>query len=233
MHRGNFLAFPRSFPHPIAVSPLPLVRIALLVLPFLFGSCMQRTVTRAESRYAFSEGWSSQLGDEKKLKKKFASGFEIKDGQAVATNERKLGLILEDLDQPAYETHSYEDSDKTSFLKKKFAGTRKFRDVDTFETSEAPEGTQTFFGANRQAREADQAFSTPRSSLADRMFGRRKDTAPEESKKYWDASRAAPEDSASTTNATVSLAQDDSGRLVPTESSLSEQQVRDLLHPEG
>jgi hypothetical protein len=93
-------------------------------LALLLSCETERTVTHTESRMGFGEGWSGQLGDEKKIKEKYASGFEIKDGRAVATGERPNPFEKKEFATGAFQTRDAGDQRK-QFATKEFGADQK------------------------------------------------------------------------------------------------------------
>lgn len=193
----------------------------------LLGGCMQRTVTHTDSRISFGEGWAQEVGDVDKIKEKFSSGFEIKDGVAVASGGqgnitgktyplKNLEVENLSLNQGARETG------------KSFQTLSLFKGVSAFKTSEARESRSAF--AANSAQGFDQEFATGSADVSGKAYESDGQAARESKLDFFGSKRAARESSARSTQARADVVLD-AGRLKETPSSLSEQQVRDILHP--
>ena len=154
-------------------------------LTILCGCEAQRTVTHTESKIDFGQAWSQQLGDDKKMKEKYASGFEIRNGRAVATGDKKnpfedkKEFATGDYDKKEfadggkevskeeyggnkrYETKGYDrgsparETGKRSFLERKDAGID-----DEFATSEWAQAARSYEPGDK-AREQGKRFGLP------------------------------------------------------------------------
>ncbi|MEM1297229.1 MAG: hypothetical protein AAGH89_17825 [Verrucomicrobiota bacterium] len=126
-------------------------RYFLLVSAFalLLASCeTERTVLRTESRMTFGDQWSQQLGDVDGLKEKFASGFEIRDGRAVAAGEpeqrssrrdkklSKFNLNGEEMEMPKSNIKKIRTGPLARFANDDSSDVERFAGVGNFDTEE-------------------------------------------------------------------------------------------------
>lgn len=211
------------------------VRFFLPICTLLsLSGCMQRTVTETGSRISFSNGWSSQLGDTDEIKKRFASGFEIKDGLAVAAGETK-GFDPKTLQMKSIQQKTFELKGTVPDAKKPFAGTSAFSQTPEFKTSTLQAPLKEFPTGSARGIDMNKVVPTEISAANGKPFPGSSKVAREGGlREFFGGNRSARENAARTTAARADLVQDErSGRLVPVESSLTEAQVRDILHPGG
>jgi hypothetical protein len=148
----------------------------------LCGCQAQRTVTHTESRMDFGQAWSQQVGDEKKMKEKYASGFEVKDGRAVATGDKKPPF--DDKKQFAtgdFATKKFGEDGK-SVSKKAFNGGKSF-ETKAFDTGEPARETGKRSSWGRKDVGIEDEFATAEWAQAARGFDTGS-SAPEQTKKF-------------------------------------------------
>ncbi len=201
----------------------------------LLSACQsQRTVTHTESKMGFGDGWQSQLGDEKKIKEKYASGFEIKDGRAVATGNRPNPFEKKEFSTGEFSTKSAADGTK-EFSKKGFGSGQK-----TFETKPYAKGSPAREAGSRSRWErksvpgADEEFGTQEWAQAARQFG---DTqpAPEQGNRFRFSGRHGREADISANAQRVGIDTSNPQQIMPgsAASTFSVDDVRKMLNPEA
>lgn len=197
--------------------------ISVSLVPLL-GGCVQRTVTNTQSKISFGTGWAEQTGDVDKIRDKWASGFEIKDGMAVATDPKK-NLQAKNLTLNTLQSKSFAVTGTSPIPGKTFK-TGNFGQTPAFQTSTASE-SQKAFGTNA-AELGNQQVKTGLFGSGQRKYSTK--AAREAGDQYTSGKKSAGESSAKATPAHADLVLDQ-GRLKEDPSSLTEDQVRDLLHP--
>jgi hypothetical protein len=117
----------------------------------------------------FGEAWSQQTGDDKKIKEKYASGFEIKDGRAVATGDKKNPFAdRKEFATEEFGTKEYGDKGK-AFSKKQFEGKKGFETKDYATGAPAREtGKRSFL--EREDAGINDEFATTEWAQAARGF---------------------------------------------------------------
>lgn len=137
----------------------------------ILGGCeAQRTVLHTESRMGFGDSWAEQIGDEKKMKEKYASGFEIKDGRAVATGSKQNPF-----EKKEFATGDFAAAEsgmsKKGLAKKEFRSNNKtFATGDYVTGSPAQESGRRAFWQSKEASGIDGEFATAEWAQAARAF---------------------------------------------------------------
>jgi hypothetical protein len=123
------------------------------------------------------------LGDEKKIKDKFASGFEInKEGRAVATGERKSAFAeKKEFASGEYATKTFGEDGK-SFSKKEFGAGKSF-ETKEFDTGAAARETGKRASWGRKDAGIEDEFATAEWAQAAKGFETGA-SAPEQRKKF-------------------------------------------------
>jgi len=138
-------------------------------LAILCGCESQRTVTHTESKIDFGQAWSQQVGDEKKMKEKYASGFEIRDGRAVASGEKENPFA----EKKEFSTGDYEKKqfaeDGKEVSKKDFGGKKRFETKGYDKGTPARETGKRSFLERRDAG-IDDEFATSEWAQAARSY---------------------------------------------------------------
>ncbi len=147
----------------------------------LSGCASERTVLSTDSRVSFTEGWSSQLGDEKKMKEKYASGFEIKEGRAVATGDKPSPFEGKEFSKTEFRREAFSGSGE-EVSKKEFSGGKRYLPRPFQGVRNAPDGDQRSGWQGQSSSWGDDRFVTRDWSGSER----RADTgaAPESGKKF-------------------------------------------------
>ena len=188
------------------------------------GGCVQRTVTSTQSKISFGQGWAEQTGDADKIRDKWASGFEIKDGIAVATDPKK-NLEAKTLTLNTLQNKSFAVSGTSPIPGKTFK-TGSFGQTPAFQTATASESQKSF--STSTAEESSKKLKTGIFGGSERKFATK--AARESDDAFTGSKKAARESSAKSTPARTDVVLDQ-GRLKENPSSLTEEQVRDILHP--
>jgi hypothetical protein len=153
----------------------------VVVAGMVAGCAAERTVLRTESRMGFSEAWSHQLGDEAKIKEKYASGFEIKDGRAVATGEKEAPFEKKAFATETLARESYEGTGR-DVERRMFSGKREYR-TEEFDTGASARETRSASRwQGRQAPLGETAY--PTASWQDGGRAAETGTAPEGGKRF-------------------------------------------------
>jgi hypothetical protein len=202
-------------------------------LAILVACESQRTVTHTESKIGFGDGWQSQLGDEKKMKEKYASGFEIKDGRAVATGDRPNPFEKKEFSTGEFGTNSAGDS-KKEYSKKEFGSEQKAFETKSFSKgSPAREAGSRSIWERKNAPSSDDEFGTQEWAEAAREFGGPQ-AAREHGSKFRFTGRHGRESSVSATAQRVELDTSNPQAATPGSAvgTLSVDDVRKMLNPE-
>jgi len=128
-------------------------------LVLLAGCAAERTVLRTESRMGFGEAWSQQLGDEAKIKEKYASGFEIKEGRAVATGEKTAPFEKKEFAAETLEREPFAGAGR-DVDRKPFSGTREYKTGDYETGARAAESGKKSRWAGRESGMAETVYPT-------------------------------------------------------------------------
>lgn len=197
-------------------------------LAFLLGGCVERTVTSTESHMGFAQGWAQQAGDTDKIRKKFSSGFEIKNGVAVASNGKK-DMEPKAMTPKTIETKDYNPGGKNMDTGKTFA-TSMFNRTPELKTSTVKDEKKMF--ATHSADGMDKEFATKDARENGKNFQGASKAAREDKREFFGGKRAAREDSVKITPARADVVLEKStGVLKRDPAALSEEQVRDILNP--
>jgi hypothetical protein len=206
---------------------------AVGVLALLVSCASQRTVTHTESRIGFGDGWAGQLGDEKKIKEKYASGFEIKDGRAVATGDRPNPFEKKEFSTGEFEARKSGD-DQKEFSTGNFESNQK-----AFETRKFSKGTparetgRRSFWERKGAPGIEDEFATAEWAQAARDFDSGQ-VAREQGNKFRFSGNHGREAEISANARRVEIDTSNPRAIVPgsAANTLSVDDVRKLLNPE-
>jgi len=198
-----------------------------LVLPL--SSCTQRTVLESKQSYSISGNqWGGQVGDEDKLREKFAGGFEItKDGQAIATGNKKNPFEGKEFEIKEFDsgTAAKEFSTGSQDDKKMFSGLRDFKEKAFNTGKPASESSLTSSYATRESGMQGQGFETNEWNRATERYRTSKAA---DSDKVFFGPKNANEQNSRSVNAKVTASSTD----LMNNGNLTVDDVRKLLHPD-